>query len=524
MLRRADFWKEEDEAPLLRLNRSFLPSEKIVDKIEDNKEDDPIVNTDHERIIYLDAERTFLGTAQRTTLMNVLSFLRNDFGSYHQAMSYVSGFLLLTHSPSEVIETMRQLHRTVLIGYWTEEPVAFATDAYVFDYLLADYDPELHKHLLNNYIFPETYAQKWFTTLCWIEFHRLVGFSKFVIYNTTDTGNYLSTVINMYNQKYHGLVDVVQWSFSTLRLVDFTRTRYFQVEALHDCLIRYGDQSEWLGTLDLDEYVVPLPPYETIVDYIHENFGRLIIGSINLWSQFFCNKNASAYTADENDTNHLTIERFTFRAPNRLKRGRQKYLYRPRFVQYLSIHRQVIGLSKEQPSEKHIMLAHYVFMTRLRAMSGCGLNETVEDISVRNRFANKNKTIILNDSKECYIILHERSGRLGNRLFMFASAYGLSLAHSLSDDKNYCRKTFNQNKNVLVTPDSFSAADDLAILALSQHTILTAGTFGWWGAFLSQNRLGDVLTDSKADHTPIDSNCRQDDYFPSWFSFLNSTN
>ncbi|CAF1086369.1 unnamed protein product [Adineta steineri] len=90
----------------------------------------------------------------------------------------------------------------------------------------------------------------------------------------------------------------------------------------------------------------------------------------------------------------------------------------------------------------------------------------------------ENKTIILNDSKECYIILHERSGQLRNRLFMFASAYGLSLTHSLSDDKNYCRKTFNQNKNVSVTPDSFSAADDLAILTLCQHTILTAGTFG----------------------------------------------
>ncbi|CAF1104514.1 unnamed protein product, partial [Adineta steineri] len=229
----------------------------------------------------------------------------------------------------------------------------------------------------------------------------------------------------------------------------------------------------------------------------------------------------------------------------------------------------------------------------------------------------KNKTIF-NDSKECYIILRERSGRLGNRLFMFASAYGLSLQHScqlyidrniidelqksfrinltnllsksqldnitsitkiynhcsfipnllhsnksysielsgfwqvhkyfldhmeqireqlrfkqsildrvknflekninknvstsvgihirrgdflrvrrvssnkyifnamshflikyhsvifiiVSDDKNYCRKTFGQNKNVLVTPDSFSAADDLATLTLCKHTIL----------------------------------------------------
>ncbi|CAF4323328.1 unnamed protein product, partial [Adineta steineri] len=51
--------------------------------------------------------------------------------------------------------------------------------------------------------------------------------------------------------------------------------------------------------------------------------------------------------------------------------------------------------------------------------------------------------------------------------------------------KTIVEKTFNQNKNVLVTPDSFSTADDLAILTLCQHTILTAGTFGWWGAFLS---------------------------------------
>jgi len=166
MLRRVDFWEEEREAPLLRFNCSFLPSTKILERIHVNNEDDLTTNFDHERIIRLDAERTFLGSAQRTTLMNVLSFLRNEFGSYHQAMSYVAGFLLLTHSPSEAIDIMRQLHRTVLVGYWTAEPVAFAVDAYVFNYLLADYDPEIHEHLSKNYILPETYVQKWFTTLC----------------------------------------------------------------------------------------------------------------------------------------------------------------------------------------------------------------------------------------------------------------------------------------------------------------------------------------------------------------------
>ena len=166
MLRRVNFWKEENDAPLLRNNRSFLPCTSIVDRIKDEDEADLNVDFDHERIIRHDAERTFLGEAQRITLMNVLSSLSREFNSYHQAMSYVAAFLLLTHSPLKVIEIMRQLHRTVLIGYWTEEPVAFATDAYVFDYLLADFEPEIQKHLSKNYILPETYVQKWFTTLC----------------------------------------------------------------------------------------------------------------------------------------------------------------------------------------------------------------------------------------------------------------------------------------------------------------------------------------------------------------------
>ncbi|CAF3659959.1 unnamed protein product [Rotaria socialis] len=166
MLRRVDFWKEEREAPILRLNYSFLPSTKILERIDDDIEETSTGSLNYERIIRHDAERTFVGPAQQRTLMEVLSCLQNEFGSYHQAMSYVAGFLLLTHSPSKVIETMRQLHRTVLVGYWTAEPVAFAIDAYVFDYLLANHEPEIHEHLAKNYIFPETYAQKWFTTLC----------------------------------------------------------------------------------------------------------------------------------------------------------------------------------------------------------------------------------------------------------------------------------------------------------------------------------------------------------------------
>ncbi|CAF1436755.1 unnamed protein product [Adineta steineri] len=124
--------------------------------------------------------------------------------------------------------------------------------------------------------------------------------------------------------------------------------------------------------------------------------------------------------------------------------------------------------------------------------------------------------------------LHDR--RVSSEKYIFnAMSHFIAKYHSVifvivSDDKKYCRKTYGQKNNVLVTPDSFSVVDDLATLTLCEHIILTAGTFGWWGAFLLHNRLGNILTDSKSDHSPIDANCRADDYFPSWFSFLNNTN
>jgi hypothetical protein len=228
----------------------------------------------------------------------------------------------------------------------------------------------------------------------WLEFHRLVGFRRFAIYNATDTNNRLSSVLNVYAQKYPNLVDVIQWNFSPLGLTDVIGSRYFQVEALHDCLIRYGDQSEWLGMIDLDEYIVPLPPYETVLDYLHDSVGRRKIGSVNLWSLFYCTKKTDKYTPEEEDLNRLTIERFVVRAPTLYKDGRQKYLYRPRFVQYLTIHHQIFGLPMEQSAERLITLAHYPAMSSLRIFPGCRPHEYVNDTSIRDRFASKIKNTI----------------------------------------------------------------------------------------------------------------------------------
>ncbi|CAF0830791.1 unnamed protein product [Adineta ricciae] len=105
----------------------------------------------------------------------------------------------------------------------------------------------------------------------------------------------------------------------------------------------------------------------------------------------------------------------------------------------------------------------------------------------------------------------------------FQMKYGLVTFVIVSDDKVYCQKTFAHRNNVVITPSSFSAAEDLATLAMCDHAIITVGTFGWWGAFLLHNESGEVISDSKPDHSPLDVKCRHEDYFPYWFSFLNKT-
>ena len=93
----------------------------------------------------------------------------------------------------------------------------------------------------------------------------------------------------------------------------------------------------------------------------------------------------------------------------------------------------------------------------------------------------------------------------------------------VTDDRNYCKKVYGNRTDIFFTPTSFDAPTDLAILTECDHVIMTVGTFGWWGGFLLHDPRGEVLTDAKPDLSPVDANCKGEDYFPPWFSFLNRT-
>ncbi|GIX84216.1 galactoside alpha-(1,2)-fucosyltransferase 1 [Caerostris extrusa] len=54
----------------------------------------------------------------------------------------------------------------------------------------------------------------------------------------------------------------------------------------------------------------------------------------------------------------------------------------------------------------------------------------------------------------------------------------------VSDDREWCRTNLSEF-DILTTPDSPGPAEDLALLAECNHTIMTYGTYGFWGGYLS---------------------------------------
>ncbi|XP_054715319.1 galactoside alpha-(1,2)-fucosyltransferase 1-like [Uloborus diversus] len=66
----------------------------------------------------------------------------------------------------------------------------------------------------------------------------------------------------------------------------------------------------------------------------------------------------------------------------------------------------------------------------------------------------------------------------------FRNRYGNVTFLAVSDDRKWCKRNLSQ-LGILTVPDSPSPGHDLALLAECNHTIMTYGTYGFWGGYLS---------------------------------------
>lgn len=77
----------------------------------------------------------------------------------------------------------------------------------------------------------------------WIEFNHIVGIEHFYLYNNNSEDDYLS-VLNPYIEK--GIVTLVQWPKNQA-----------QMECYKTCIKNYKNETQWLGFIDIDEFIVP---------------------------------------------------------------------------------------------------------------------------------------------------------------------------------------------------------------------------------------------------------------------------
>lgn len=77
----------------------------------------------------------------------------------------------------------------------------------------------------------------------WIEFNHIVGVEHFYLYNNNSEDNYL-TVLEPYIQS--GLVTLAQWPKNQA-----------QMECYQNCIKNYSSETQWLGFIDIDEFIVP---------------------------------------------------------------------------------------------------------------------------------------------------------------------------------------------------------------------------------------------------------------------------
>lgn len=109
-------------------------------------------------------------------------------------------------------------------------------------------------------------------------------------------------------------------------------------------------------------------------------------------------------------------------------------------------------------------------------------------------------------------------GYIRKAMDYFSNKYKHVIFIVCSDDKKWTKANVGSFKHQVVFSPYNSAAMDLCLLAKSNHTIMTVGTFGWWGAWLAG---GETIyyKDFPARGSQISYGFVPSDYFyPDWIA------
>jgi hypothetical protein len=142
----------------------------------------------------------------------------------------------------------------------------------------------------------------------WLEYHKIVGVDKFIIYDNNSTDN-----VKEFLQPYID-TGVVDYIFYPKTQADFERKNKkveyweFQAYAYNDAIKKYKNKSKWIGFIDIDEFIVPVKK-DNIIDVINEVRkevfrGKVFVGLAINWVTY-------GFSGHREKPKGLIIENFT---------------------------------------------------------------------------------------------------------------------------------------------------------------------------------------------------------------------
>jgi hypothetical protein len=122
----------------------------------------------------------------------------------------------------------------------------------------------------------------------WLDYHILLGIEHFYLYNNFSDDEYRE-VLSPYIKQ--GIVTLIDWPIE-----------HGQKSAYRDCYQKYADETNWIGYIDIDEYVCP--KYESTIGEWLKKY-RLYPGVLICWKIFGTSGRL------EHDPRRLIIEQYT---------------------------------------------------------------------------------------------------------------------------------------------------------------------------------------------------------------------
>ena len=102
----------------------------------------------------------------------------------------------------------------------------------------------------------------------WMEYHKLVGFTKFYFYDNEsddDTADILKPYIE------DGTVEYT-----------LIKGKGRQLDAYNDAVCKHKNECRWMAFLDMDEYIMPTPPYASIADVVKSIINKVGKGAVGI--------------------------------------------------------------------------------------------------------------------------------------------------------------------------------------------------------------------------------------------------